>query len=131
MTDVDLEAFRRTYRVPVDPVAWPVLVELHAILTRLGQPFGYRTAAEVLRYLVLARDVLPPERALDLQIKQKVLPKLRGEDGPRLRRAFEELLAVLGPAQPGQEDGFPESAEKVRQMLLRLEREGYTDFYAQ
>ena len=129
LTQVDLDAFRQTYRGAVDPAAWAVLIELHATLTTAGQPFGYRTVAEILRYLELARDVLPPERALDLQIKQKILPKLRGEDSPHLRRALDELLAVLGAAPGGVDDRFPESAEKVRRMRQRLEREGYTDFY--
>ena len=129
LTEVDLDAFPRSYRGPIDPAAWPVLVEVHAILARIGLPFGYRTVTEVLRYLERARGVLPVEEALDLQIKQKVLPKVRGEAGPRLRRGLEELLVVLGPAPGGPEDRFPESADKVRRMLERLQSEGYTDFY--
>ena len=48
LTDVDLAAFRRSYREPVDEAAWRVIVDVHAILTRAGQPFGYRTIAESL-----------------------------------------------------------------------------------
>jgi MoxR-like ATPase len=129
LTKVDLAAFRRTYNRPIDEAAWTVLVRLHAILAEIDQPFGYRTAAEALRYLERARDVLPSERALDLQIKQKILPKVRGEDEPPLRHALEALLSILGPQPGSAEDRFPESAEKVRRMRQRLEREGYTDFY--
>ncbi len=129
LTEVDLDAFRRTYPTAVDPTAWPILMELHAILSEIGQPFGYRTIAEVLRYLERAREVLPVEQALDLQIKQKILPKLRGEDGPRMRKALGDLLAVLQAAGQSTADRFPESAAKVRRMLRRLEQEGYTDFY--
>jgi 5-methylcytosine-specific restriction endonuclease McrBC GTP-binding regulatory subunit McrB len=129
LTDVDLEAFRRSYAGPVDALAWSVLVELHSILMRLGQPFGYRTVAEALRYVELARDVLPVERALDLQIKQKVLPKVRGEDSRRLREGLDALLTMLGAGAERVGDRFPESADKVRRMRTRLEAEGYTDFY--
>ena len=129
LTNVDLDAFRQTYSGPVDPAAWVALVEVHAILSGIGQPFGYRTLAEVLRYLELARDVLAPERALDLQIKQKILPKLRGEDSPRLRHALDELAKLFGSDQGRSEDRLPDSADKIRRMQQRLEREGYTDFY--
>jgi MoxR-like ATPase len=142
LTDVDLEAFRRSYSGPLDEAAWQVITRVHAIVARAGQPFGYRTIAEMLRYIAQARGVLPPEQALDQQIKQKILPKLRGDDTPRLRRALTELLELfLGQPQSvwgkaaavGPEDvagaPFPSSAEKVRRMLERLDSEGFTDFY--
>ena len=86
--------------------------------------------------------MLPSEQALDQQIKQKLLPKLRGDDTPRLRRAMTELLELLlgkqrdawGKAAAIEPEEvaaapFPESAEKVRRMLERLDVEGFTDFY--
>jgi hypothetical protein len=140
--DVDLEAFRATYRGPVDEDAWQAIAAVHAAVARAGQPFGYRTLAEMLRYLERARGVLTPARALDQQIKQKVLPKLRGEETPRLRRALTELfeLALGGPlrewgraAQVPPEAitaaRFPDTAEKLRRMLERLDADGFTDFY--
>jgi MoxR-like ATPase len=143
LTDVDLEAFRRSYSGAVDEDAWQLISQVHAILTRAGQPFGYRSAAEMLRYIEQARGVLPTAQALDQQVKQKLLPKLRGDDTPRLRRALTELLELL-LGQPrttwnkaiavAPEDiaaaPFPESAEKVRRMLERLDAEGFTDFYS-
>jgi hypothetical protein len=143
LTDVDLEAFRATYRGPVDDAAWQMITEIHAIMARAGQPFGYRTLAEMLRYLEQARGVLSVNQALDQQIKQKVLPKLRGEDSPRLRRALTALLELLlGRPQSvwGKAAGItpediasapqPDSAEKVRRMLERLDADGFTDFYS-
>jgi MoxR-like ATPase len=142
LTDVDLEAFRQSYREPVDQAAWPIITQIHAIMARAGQPFGYRAIAEMLRYIERARGVLPPAQALDQQIKQKILPKLRGDDTPRLRRALGALLELLlgqpqsawGKAAAIEPEAvsaapFPESAEKVRRMLERLETEGFTDFY--
>ncbi|MEO7913011.1 MAG: AAA family ATPase [Roseiflexaceae bacterium] len=142
LTDVDLAAFRQSYREPVDLAAWPIIGQIHAIMTRAGQPFGYRTLAEMLRYIEQARGVMPPAQALDQQIKQKILPKLRGDDTPRLHRALAALLELLlgqpqsswAKATAVQPEAvaaapFPEAAEKVRRMLERLETEGFTDFY--
>ncbi|MFO7168248.1 MAG: GTPase [Chloroflexota bacterium] len=147
LTDVDLEAFRASYRGAVDEEAWRKITAVHAVVARAGQPFGYRTLAEILRYLEEARGVLSAEQALDQQIKQKVLPKLRGEDSPRLRRALSALLELFLGGEPGdapwppgkaarvtpEEVGaapLPESAEKVRRMLERLDADGFTDFYS-
>lgn len=142
LTDVDLAAFRATYREPIDPAAWQVIEQVHAIVARAGQPFGYRTIGEMLRYVERARGVLAPRQALDQQIKQKILPKLRGDDTPRLRRALGALLELLLDRPQSEWDKaaavepedvarapYPESAEKVRRMLERLETEGFTDFY--
>jgi hypothetical protein len=135
LTDVDLQAFRRSYREPIDPDAWRTIEQVEAIMQAAGQPFGYRTIAEVLRYITTAKGVLPVRDAIDLQIKQKVLPKLRGEDTPRLRRTLGQLYELFaGAAHDSQRDlpsdaPFPESAAKVRRMLERLDQEGFTDFY--
>jgi hypothetical protein len=98
-----------------------VLAAAQPLLAAAGQPFGYRAVEEIGRYLEGAAGVLDPVTALDLQIKQKLLPKLRGEDTPRFRTALRELAALLQP--------YPQSAAKLLAMLDRLEREGYTDFY--
>ncbi len=142
LTDVDLEAFRESYARPIDPHIWEALTQVHGIVTRAGQPFGYRVIGEMLRYVEQAHGVLSPQRALDQQIKQKILPRLRGDDSPRLRRALTQLLTLLlGQAQTSamraadiasasiQQAPFPESAEKTRRMLERLDQDGFTDFY--
>jgi MoxR-like ATPase len=142
LTEVDLPAFRATYADQIDDEVWRVLSQTHAILARAGQPFGYRTLEEIVRYLEQAGGVLPPQQALDLQIKQKILPRLRGEESPRLRSALRSLLTLLLGVEPDRWGGaaqvppdqvtaapLPESAEKVRRMLERLDSEGFTDFY--
>jgi MoxR-like ATPase len=134
LSEVDLQAFRRIYREPVNPEAWQMIERVATIMQAVGQPFGYRTIAEVLRYVETARGVLPVQAAIDLQIKQKVLPKLRGEDSARLRQALGQLYQLFAdaPFQANREPSdapFPESAAKVRRMLERLEQEGFTDFY--
>ena len=142
LTDVDLAAFRQSYRGTIDEAAWQTITQIHEIVARAGQPFGYRTVTEMLRYIEQARGVLPANQALDQQIRQKILPKLRGEDTPRLRRALTNLLELLlgmpqnvwnraASVEPEHvaRAPFPSSAEKVRRMLERLDSEGFTDFY--
>ena len=123
LTDVDLPGFRATYDGPIDDEAWHTIVQIHALATQAGRPFGYRTLTNMLRTLEQAAGILPPQQALDLQMKQNVLPKLRGEDTPPLRQALGDMLALF------HERGLPESAEKVRRMRERLIHEGFTDFY--
>lgn len=142
LTDVDLPAFRAGYQGHVDEEVWAAIVEVQGLTAQAGHSFGYRTIGEMLRFVEQAAGSLTPRQALDLQLKQRVLPRLRGEDGPRLRRALSELLALtLG--RPVAEWGratlvtpeqlaaapYPESAAKLRRMLERLDQDGFTDFY--
>ncbi len=143
LTEVDLAGFRAAHGGAVDEQAWQTLVAVHALATEAGHPFGYRTLTEILRFLEQAAGALTPAQALDAQIKQKVLPRLRGEDNPRLRRALTGLLSLtlgLAPQEWGRAAQvtpehlsaapFPESAAKLRRMLERLDQDGVTDFYA-
>ena len=58
--------------------------------------------------------------AMDLQIKQRILPKISGSE--EIRPMLESLLEMF--------DGvYPTSAEKVRKMIRRLNRVGFTSFY--
>ncbi|MFQ3631795.1 McrB family protein [Roseiflexus sp.] len=142
LTDIDLEGFRAAYPGTINDAIWRMIVQVHDRVAYAGQPFGYRVLSEILHYIEQSQGILTPQQALDLQIKQKVLPKLRGDDTPRLRRALTELLELLlgaphsdwkRAAQVAPEAiaaaPFPESAEKVRRMLERLDADGYTDFY--
>ncbi|MGQ9547666.1 MAG: McrB family protein [Roseiflexus sp.] len=142
LTDVDLEGFRTAYPGAIDDTIWNVIVAVHGIVARAGQPFGYRVLNEIVRYIEQSQGVMTPQQALDLQIKQKILPKLRGDDATRLRRALTELLELLlGMPQNAwkravhitpetiAEAPFPESAGKVQRMLERLDVDGFTDFY--
>jgi hypothetical protein len=142
LTDVDLPGFRASYGAPVAPEVWATIEQVYAIVAAAGHPFGYRTIGEMLRYVEQARGAMAPAQALDLQIKQKVLPRLRGEDAPRLRRALTELLsmalgiearqwgrAALVTAEQLAAAPYPESAAKLQRMLERLDQDGFTDFY--
>lgn len=142
LTDVDLAGFRANYSGAVDNEIWATIVAVHGAAAGAGHAFGYRTVGEILRFVEQARGSLAPRQALDLQLKQKVLPRLRGEDAPRLRRALTELLSLslgLEPRTWGRAAQvtsaqlaaapYPESAAKLQRMLERLDQDGFTDFY--
>ncbi|MFV9503296.1 MAG: McrB family protein [Oscillochloridaceae bacterium umkhey_bin13] len=142
LTEVDLAGFRASYPGAIDDSVWATLIVAHQTMTAAGQPFGYRTLGAILTYLEQAQTTLPTHQALDLQLKQTLLPKLRGEDHPRLRRALNELLALtLGLAAGSWGRAaqitlaqlaaapYPQSAAKLQQMLQRLDQDGFTDFY--
>ena len=142
LTDVDLPGFRARYAGPLDEATWAMLVAVHALVTAAGHAFGYRTIGAILSFVAQARGTMEPQQAFDLQLKQKVLPHLRGEDAPRLRRALTELLSlslglearVWGKAALVTPDHlaaapYPASAAKLRRMLERLDQDGFTDFY--
>ncbi len=118
---VDLASLRAHYPNMNDETVWSVLTDLQRHMIAAGRPAGYRAIGETLRFIEQASD-LPPLAALDLQVMQRFLPRLRGEDSPRFRQALSELRSVCA-------ERLPQSAARLTQMLTRLEREGYTDFY--
>jgi MoxR-like ATPase len=80
---------------------------LHELLQPIGFEFGHRTFVEAVRFasLLAAAGDADPEHALDLQVMQKVLPRLHGS-----RRRLEPALSVLGsfcmdPNVPGTLEG--------------------------
>ena len=69
------------------------LRRVHELLSASDREFGHRTFQEALRFAALIRVAGEPDPlvALDLQISQKVLPRLHGS-----RRELTELLNELG-----------------------------------
>lgn len=102
-----------------------VLIDLLKILQPYRMHFGYRVVNEISRYVRLSQEFVGPDAldtALDLQIRQKILPKFHGSRAT-LEKPLKELAAYLG--EPSR---FPRSAEKVAQMLEALRADGYASF---
>lgn len=120
--DVDLKGhFERRHQR--DHELEQLLLDLHAILSPVRRHFGYRTANEVLAFVAAAGEFQRQEM-VDQAVFSKVLPRLRGEDGPPLRKALED--AALRCAAGGLE----RSASKLRAMKLQLEATGLTRFWS-
>jgi hypothetical protein len=104
---------------------WREIVEerlaiIHRILEKSSLHFGYRTREEILRFIYCSKDLLKLSDALDLQIKQRILPKIKGPETVKdTLLEFREKLA---------EWGYSRSLEKLDQMVERLEQ-GYTSYF--
>jgi hypothetical protein len=87
--------------------------------------FGWRTIDDVLGYIRAALDggLIGFDEAFDHAIYSKILPKLRGEDTPRLQHAFRSVQKVLHEAS------LPQSAEKVKELLDDLTHLGSARFW--
>lgn len=98
------------------------LVEIARILYPVRAHFGYRVREEVERFIANGRNLMDPVDLFDLQIHQKILPKVRGS-GTALETALRQL-EDLARAR-----GWRRSQAKVAEMLDRLVTDGITHFY--
>jgi 5-methylcytosine-specific restriction protein B len=123
------------------------LLQLHRLLSEGGFEFGHRVFYEAIRFaaLLAAAGEPSPEVALDLQILQKILPRLHGA-----RRRLESTLhglakfcfsldtqpgdvsggpGVFDPLNPPEGEGrLPLSFEKVQRMTRVLQANQFASF---
>lgn len=113
-------------------VRWnEALIEINAILEPEDLHFGYRVRDEILIYMAYAIDLIesiPPENraldeptAFDFQVLQKILPRLSGPG--------EILRDVLIPLAEYCSGRYPMSERKLRTMLKRIEKTGFSHFW--
>jgi len=95
-------------------------------------PFGFRVCQEVRAYVEGARQLTGDAQdehaavgALDEQIFQKVLPKLRGQ-GRELEEALDGLIEIAGPRESPR---YPLTLGKATRMRDQLDREGFATFH--
>jgi 5-methylcytosine-specific restriction endonuclease McrBC GTP-binding regulatory subunit McrB len=123
---------------------------LNRLLQPAGFPLGYRLRDELAFYLLNRRDIselIADGEALDLQLLQKVLPRLQGSS-PRIGQLLPALMQWLAPTAlpPGcdlrypavaeavadprrRQLPFPRSLAKLLTMYHRYEQEGFTSFW--
>lgn len=129
--EVSVESLLAAYRKP-QPQDWlelPApyaerLQALHALMAQHNLHFGYRVANEIARYLNLAAAFVGPdalETAYDLQVLQKVLPKLSGSRA-KLEGPLTDILEHLA------KEDLPLSAAKVGRMLRTVQSVGFVSF---
>jgi hypothetical protein len=118
MSEVDVAAFASklvetepALAGALDKAVVSLLNEISATLSPHHLHFGLRTIEEIAHYLLFSveHDALPD--ALDLQIEQKILTKLRG--GPEQRAMLDSLLVLLKDQ--------PRSLKRVQRMRKDLE----------
>lgn len=97
------------------------VVEIGKILNKAGLGLGYRVLREIELYLANSYNLLPIDVAFDLQVKQRILPRVRGT--LTIRDTLRELTAFM------KQNSLPHSAERLQEMESRLNRDGYTSFW--
>jgi 5-methylcytosine-specific restriction protein B len=102
-----------------------VLKQLSAAFRPVRLHFGWRTIGDVLGYVRAAHagGAITFTEAVDHAVYGKILPKLRGEDSPRLRTALSEAKQLLESRQ------LPKSLEKLQQLSDDLARLGSARFW--
>ncbi len=127
--DIDVAAFPGWGESSLEKEQLQIVRELMTALMQALRPvrlhFGWRTLHDVIGYLQEARrgGVIEFTRALDQAIYTKILPKMRGEDSPRLQKVFTETRDILSSAK------LSEASAKVAEMLEDLRHLGAARFW--
>ena len=120
-TPVHAEEYASWVRGPedADPAVRSFLVELDKPLRGIRSGIGFRLRDRVLSYTASARELLPPDRALDLALAQGIVPRIRTQEP-----GFPDASAALSDLLP--EKRFPRSSR----LLARLRESGGSyDFF--
>lgn len=127
--DIDVDAFPGWEKSSLESEQLQVVRQLMNALMQALRPvrlhFGWRTLHDVVGYLQEAErgGVIEFTRALDQAIYTKILPKMRGEDSPRLQKVFTETREILTGAK------LNEASAKVAEMLDDLRHLGAARFW--
>ena len=97
------------------------IVEIGKILNRADLGLGYRILREIELYLANSRRLLKPEVAFDLQVKQRILPRIRGNDA--IQPVLDDLSTFM------KRNNLVRSEKRLDEMKTRLRRDGYTNFW--
>lgn len=103
---------------PESGAAREFLLSVNDLLKRSRLGFGFRPFDRILRYVASARPLLSEDAALDFQLKQVVLPRLRST-----APAFAETLQALKEALPRAR--FPRSADILERIAESRAEDDY------
>jgi hypothetical protein len=125
--DAPGEADWRAFRALLSETLAKCVLQLNDILKTEHRHFGYRSAAEIGRFVSLAAEQAGPEpdrlwAALDIALVAKVLPKLHGSE-LELATLLQQLRDTVAAT-----NRLPRSQKKLARMQIRLQRTGHTSF---
>ncbi|MGF9913039.1 AAA family ATPase [Paenibacillus ehimensis] len=127
------------------------LVKINAILEEIHSHFGFRIRDAICFYLIYNErfQLLSEDAALDMQLLQKILPRVQGS-GSSVKRALLQLMEVAldkslqiqkmmddptesnfkwNAGSSSESVKYPQSARKIAFMLRRLEEDGFTSYW--
>jgi len=125
LADADIAALTDDAGNPLSLQLKSDLIALFVALMGVGAEFGFRSAKEIARFIVIHKELSGPswsyQDALDAQALQKLIPKLHGS-----ARKLSSVLKALEEFAIART--LPLSLEKIKRMQDRLERDGFTSF---
>ena len=123
--DADIKTLVNDAGAELGPQLKADLLVLFTALADMGAEFGFRTAKEIARFIVIHKELSGTswqyKVALDAQVLQKMMPKLHGS-ARKLDGVLKELDAFASAKD------LPLTLEKVKRMQDRLKRDGFTSF---
>jgi MoxR-like ATPase len=119
---IELEASREAVLEHIGNAPYrEVLIQMWDVVRPIA-PFAFRTLDEIAAYVDGAEALsIPWQEALDEQLLQKVLPKLKGTD-IRVNKALERLVELTDTT-------FPLSHTKVTKMLDEFRQHGFASYF--
>ncbi|MCK8816868.1 AAA family ATPase [Natroniella sulfidigena] len=126
------------------------LIEVNEVLEEANLHIGYRVRDEICFYMLYNQQygLLDFEQAFDLQLMQKILPRIQGSSRV-IKRVLLDLFAIASgvkkysgtesPVRVGDEvvdyvrenqiKPYPKSAGKLADMIKRFEEDGFTAYW--
>jgi hypothetical protein len=112
----------QSYRVSTPDTSYRTqIIEISKILNKGDLGLGYRVLHEIELYLANSKELLDPLVAFDLQVKQRILPRIRGTEA--ISDMLKELMQFL------RQNKLDRSLKRLQEMEKRLKRDGYTNFW--
>lgn len=129
-----------------------LLVEINTILENIHAHIGFRVRDSICFYLIYNErfSLMTRDKAIDMQIMQKILPRIQGNNSVVKKVIIELLLLALNKSTfkskeylDGERDieqvweklvndnnvKYPHTARKLIYMLRRLDDDGFTSFW--
>ncbi|TJY42463.1 hypothetical protein E5161_09445 [Cohnella pontilimi] len=127
------------------------LVKINSILEEIHSHVGFRIRDSVCFYMIYNErfQLLSEDAAFDLQLLQKILPRVQGSSSSVKRVLLQLMQGALGKTLPiaelmedasdlyvkwsgsqtGEAAKHPQTARKIAFMLRRLEEDGFTSYW--
>ncbi len=116
-------AWQRYITTRPDPAFQPLIVEIGKILNRANMGLGFRVLKDINLFIANSRGLLDPKVAFDLQVKQRILPRLRGSNSEKTQQLFEDFISF------SKHQKLIRTEQRLTEMKDRLMRDGYTSFW--
>jgi len=99
------------------------ILAINTILKKADLGIGFRVLRDIELYLANSKNILSPLVAFDLQVKQRILPRVRGSDSEAMRGMLENLIGFV------KQNKLSRSQARLEEMKARLGNYGYTSFW--